>query len=489
MSKTSEKSSVTTKAVEADIGIGLPAPAIVDAMAANPAHGIVAEGKSSKEQTLAESTTNFGQHGGKTVDAPSHGDDQDKDDASLDMWSIPSGKGISAADVMNGIDPFGRHAEEDFSFFDEPTEEEMLAALPSHITDITTRDDMIASQGSSSDVAAASQSMLEMKTQYDEFTSKYSVADGQAGTAPVGIVYDDEEGLKGGKGSDNEAANAASKLFTGLYSNKGEALQQALDEQDSIGRNVESTHTSKDGVVTSTKYSDGTIVVSNKDSGTTTTLKPDGSSTTTNSTTGEVTDRSGVKCPSGEYEQVTLAEKIAIREKLGEGLHVPNGDHSGDDVDPVEDDSISGGSPSGNVDVTRVPGVDCDPVGPGDGPVGGVARVRTDPQLGGDIDPTDDADAAPQTGGPEDDPFDQGPQVEAAPPSSDGDDEAEDSFNFADLHAGIGFETQPMDIENLELLAEAGDEGETAYVEFDHGPVEGDFGGPSLQIASDFLLP
>jgi hypothetical protein len=134
---------------------------------------------------------------------------------------------------------------------------------------------------------------------------------GTAGTS-LAPVANDDEGVHGGLSAEKQKEYEGTVLgkVAGVFvtggdnSTRGQALKQATDEIDGkspstsdsgtaggsgssgssgstdTGPKVVETHTSSDGVVSSTKFDDGTVVVVNTDNGTTTTQNPDGSTVT-----------------------------------------------------------------------------------------------------------------------------------------------------------------------------------------------------------------
>lgn len=220
---------------------------------------------------------------------------------------------------------------------------------------------------------------------------------GISGAAPVG--YDDDEGVRGGKGLQDLAEkykDAPSVSPDQMKGGLGDAMRQAMIAVDELGSEK---HVSKDGKVESLKMSDGTIIVSNKDNGTRTVMKKDGSTTTTDAS-GKVIDKSDptdASQPSEEGPQELPDGVTNLHSAAGAGLRPYVG--SGD-VDPVEE----GEQPTtGEVE-------ERDPVEMFGQPAteAGFDRVRQGtpgmPGMPGEVDPNED-DSWSTGAGPEDDPL------------------------------------------------------------------------------------
>jgi hypothetical protein len=264
------------------------------------------------------------------------------------------------------------------------------------------------------------------------FGSKESlIGDGVSGNTRV--RFDDQEGVRA-----TEGQKALAKEFEGtVFEEVGSKLNsagigtagQVLRES---GKDIESIHTSKDGVVTSIKTSDGTTIVTNRDNGTTTTLNPDGSSTTTKtnpdgSTT--TTDQDGnvvATTPPPEKKEDAAPPEGGEAKDPGPDGEVPLPEElqadiaaqldalrelrpeTGDGVtDPVEDDDAAFGAgaagpagavPDRKLDLIGNPGTEDRQPGRG-----GTPDLHPDT---GDVDPVPGADDGPPAQGPEDDPFD-----------------------------------------------------------------------------------
>lgn len=114
-------------------------------------------------------------------------------------------------------------------------------------------------------------------------------------------------------------------------------------------------------------------------------------------------------------QQLSVLEKMRIREYLGQGLVVPDGTQSGNDIDYGEDDGTPGyaGGAGSILDdkefLIGQPGPDADLAG------GGGALPETGPQAGGAYDPTEENDPA-RAPGLDDDPMDQGPEIDITAP-------------------------------------------------------------------------
>ncbi len=152
-----------------------------------------------------------------------------------------------------------------------------------------------------------------------------------------------------------------------------------------------------------------------------------------------------------------------MREAFGD-LHIPNGDHSGDDVDHGEGD----GSPAVSGTMTGViVGNDAEsmvgqPGSPDLGMGGGGGGAHTDPQAGTDVDPLEENDMARATG-PEDDPMDQGSSVEAEWRSNGDDAEDGEDGEIASLfdHRAIELaHAEPFDSVDFELFEARANEAE-----------------------------
>jgi hypothetical protein len=263
----------------------------------------------------------------------------------------------------------------------------------------------------------------------------------QAGTALVNMtVGKDGEVKGGGTTSDDPFLNAASNAITGQLGNARDAMNNALQDQDSIGcsapgaavddgskkngttvvhdagpdKNGNPTTmtvwTSDDGKIEITTTSWGDTILYNANNGTTTVTRKDGSTETTNHTTGEVTTTDPLKCPApDETPPLTPEEKARLIATIGEELHIPQPGEAqaGGDIDYGPDGapvSVGGNLP----DMQAVKEFLIGQPGPdANGGAGANKPLRPDPEAGGDIDPTEDA-YNPHGTGPEDDPLNQG---------------------------------------------------------------------------------
>lgn len=227
---------------------------------------------------------------------------------------------------------------------------------------------------------------------------------GYSGVAPVG--YDEEEGVKSGKGMQDlakEYPNAPSVSPDKLGGGLGDAMRQALDEQDR-----QSTRQSSDGVVHVEKLSTGTIIVTNSENGTTTRLNPDGSSVTTDTASGKVIDKSNPNSASQPIDDVPPMppEYQAFYNAL-KGDPADRKPYTGSgDVDPDENPTAPTlGDVGEPVDMKLRLLVDPpDPDSGIAGPRTGTPTMSDFGGLPGDVDPTEDT-FIPGATGPEDDPL------------------------------------------------------------------------------------
>jgi hypothetical protein len=379
-----------------------------------------------KEQQLAESTT---ARVGTGLDLEPGGTD-------------PAGDLRAEVNDLSGAFTDDGDAD-DLLALDVPTADELRAEL---IADLT---------GGSSGGEGAGGAPPDDGSFDTRFGSKESlIGDGVSGNTRV--VFDKDEGVRA---TDGQKALAKEFEGTGLGDLAGKFNSAGIGNAGQVlresGQDIESIHTSKDGVVTAIKTTDGTTIVTNKDNGTTTTLKPDGSSTTTKtnpdgSTTttdqdGNVVattpppekkeetappDGDGAKDP-GPDGTVPLPEELqaeieadlerlrALKPETGDGV-----------TDPSEIDDAAFGA--GALPGSAVPDRKLDLIGnPGteDLRTGGGSPPNPDP---GTIDPVPGADDGPPATGPEDDPFDDG-SAPLEPPAATGEGEAASGGGFAAL--------------------------------------------------------
>ncbi|MBK7125427.1 MAG: hypothetical protein IPH65_05820 [Dehalococcoidia bacterium] len=221
-----------------------------------------------------------------------------------------------------------------------------------------------------------------------------------SGVAPVG--YDEEEGVRAGAGMKELA-----EKYKGLPSMSPDKMQggyfadfrQAVDAADELSTQ---SHASKDGVVTSQKKADGTIIVTNRDNDTTTRLSPDGSSETTQTSTGKVVDRTPAPSQPVDETAPLPPEIQASLDATKAHLRTLKPNPGSGDIDPNDDRSAveaGGGEPE---DLKAKLLVDPPRAESGIGARGG--RTPGMPGLPGDVDPTEDT-FIPGQQGPEDDPL------------------------------------------------------------------------------------